>query len=372
MQGWGRGFWSGMQTFFLRYFRLVTVFVLVASLGLADFNLDQIPNGYAPGRSTAPYGAYSTPYTNRAKQLSDLLDRLEPKVYGLSQYSVNDEIEQSKAVYYMEHIVIGLLQEINSKSSGLSAFESQSLLYRTTQLYSHVRKEGERLYESMIRKVDIALPGPNGAQHRFENKLTGEVYYTSNCRSEKCPTREEQKEFYEKKLKDFLSNGGSIGEMRLLTPQYLREHSNSILRVEYAQRVNGEVWVTEGSAGHALLAEGKPVKTAGQMVFVLNRIGNPVFVVISNASGTYKPDLYSANILGQELAKKFSFHTSAIFVTEGEPLSQQTIKVLMKAQGVASDEIKKTIEDLNQGAKNILAHPRKPVADCKGLFAKIK
>lgn len=343
------------------------------SISFGTFDINKIPDGYNPGRPTAPYGAYNTPFEGKARNFSDLLDKLEPKVYGLPQYNPKNDLAQAEAAYHLEHLVMGLIQQIGeTQTTEISSFEKESLLFRASQLYQHVRTEGERLYELMIRKVDVSLPGPNGAQLRYEDKATGNVIYFSNCRSEKCPSAKEQKEFYDKKLQEFLANGGKLTDMQKLTPE-LAKTFRGTTRVEYVQRPNGEVWITEGNAGHALLAQGGPVMSAGQIVFVSNQRGEIEFMVVSNASGTYKPDLFSARALSDELARRFNLPASAVITTEGEPLGSQTVKVLMKAGLVDHHVIKTRIQDLEREGYQLLHNPKVDIADptCKSVMAKI-
>lgn len=353
---------------------------LFSSICLAAFDLNKIPDGYPAGRHTAPYGAYNTPYEGKAKAISDTLDSLEPKIYGLPQYSPTNEIQQAEAVYFLEHVVVGLMQQISqSAPQELTTFEKDSLIFRTSNLYHHVRNEGERLYELMIRKIDVALPGPNGAQLRYEDTASGEVFYFSNCRDEKCPTKKEQRAFYDKKLKEFLAAGGNANEMHPLTKALLNSYQGTV-RVEYVQRPNGEIWVTKGNAGHALLAAGGPVKGAGQIVFVMGRDGKIQYLVVSNASGTYKPDLLSAKNTADKIASQFGVSSSQIMTTEGEPLGNQTVKVLMKAANVPSAEIKTKMAELDLEAKEFFNGSKlkhQPAghsnnADCKTVFGKIQ
>ncbi|PIS10931.1 MAG: hypothetical protein COT73_06590, partial [Bdellovibrio sp. CG10_big_fil_rev_8_21_14_0_10_47_8] len=160
-----------------------------------------------------------------------------------------------------------------------------------------------------------------------------------NYRSDKKMTAQERKEAYEQKVASFLAEGGSLSEILLLN-QVQYDKMGAVSRYEYVELADGRIFVTEGKAGHVLLAQGKTVKSAGQLVFVKNPKGQFSLAIVTNASGNYKPDLLSAELVAKRLSQETGLDSSRVVVTKGEPLSTQSVKILMKGMNFPKDQIK--------------------------------
>lgn len=340
----------------LKKFLILTV-LLVSQWSFAkeDFSLSKIPDGYPDGRADAPYGSYSTPY-KELKDYSDAVNALERKVYGLSNWGEVDEITRAKYAFYLEHLNISLIKKL-SNATHVNAFEQEALLSKLRDVYTKVRGVQEQLYETMVRRVDVALPGPNGLQIRKEHlEHILDPLYECNCRKDTLPSSQEQKDYYVKKLNEFLAEKGSIDELHKLDAKYINSLSG-YTHLEYVERENGEIWVTEGKAGHVVLAEGKPVKAAGQMVIVKSNKNKISLFVSSNASGSYKPDLMSVKRMVERMAVANGIEIDKMRTTQGDPMGTQTISVLMKAKGMDSKIVKAEMAEVKAEAQRILSAP---------------
>lgn len=324
-----------------------------------DFSLDSIPDGYPAGRPQARYGAYGSVLHDPARPYDRMLDAVQTKVYGLAKLANESEIKQAELTYYLEHLLVGIYLRIaNAPVESFTAFEREALLYRAARLYEDVRRQAERLYEAMIRIVDRELPGSTGAQMPTEIEGELEQLYTSNCRSEFCLSPPERLAFYQKKLKEFLDGGGSLTELHKLDWEYVKT-LGPVTFLEYVVRPNHELWVTKGKAGHLLLAEGGDVLSAGQIVIIKDLSGNVSAAIATNASGNYKPDLYSADRIADRLSADFNLPEGRALVTKGEPLSTQTVRILMKAAKSNPDDVKAKAKELEKNALDLQANPEK-------------
>jgi organic radical activating enzyme len=77
----------------------------------------------------------------------------------------------------------------------------------------------------------------------------------------------------------------------------------------------------------------------------------------SNASGNYKPDLYSVELLAQRLQTEYNVAEDHFVVTKGEPLGVQTVKIFLKALKEDSSKVKARIQEMEKQAKEITASP---------------
>ena len=127
--------------------------------------------------------------------------------------------------------------------------------------------------------------------------------------------------------------------------------------LEYVERENGEIWVTEGKAGHVVLAEGKAVKAAGQMVIVKSNKNKISLFVSSNASGSYKPDLMSVKRMVERIATANGIEIDKMQTTQGDPMGTQTISVLLKAKGIDPKVVKVEMKEVKAVAERILKEP---------------
>jgi hypothetical protein len=83
-----------------------------------------------------------------------------------------------------------------------------------------------------------------------------------------------------------------------------------------------------------LLAGGGTVKSAGQFIILKNNSGKATMLILTNASGNFKPDIFSAQETAAKLGAKLRLQPWQIIVTKGEPFSNQAIKVYSKGSHV--------------------------------------
>jgi hypothetical protein len=357
--------------------RIIQIIPLAIAIGLlttsiaaisGDSTRPVIPNGHIDGRSDAKYGTYGSPMQDSARPYQDRLITLQNQAYGLAQLSGEQPVRQSELVFLLENEILGLHQDISNAPDGtLTPFERSSLLYGTVRAYQDARHHAERLYENMIRYIDLKIPGPNGQQIREEAEHGSEPLYSPNYRSDQDLTDKQREALYQKRLQDFQAEGGSMNEIQVLNAQALSampEYS----RFEYVWMKNGEVRITAGKAGHILLANGKQVQAAGQMVFLRNHAGVFTMAIISNASGSYKPDLLSAEQVTTKIIQLLNIPDSMVLVTKGEPVSTQSVKIYMKADSVDPAVMKKRIKELESRGRELLS-PKMSEPGCGGAFS---
>jgi hypothetical protein len=226
----------------------------------------------------------------------------------------------------------------------------------------------------MIRYIDHKFPGPNGLQIRHDPPTSspsedgaGEALYFPNYRTDRDLSPGERAALYAKRLQEFKSEGGSLDEVKVMDEAFARrllEYS----RFEYVWTKAGKVRLTEGKAGHILLAEGKPVQGAGQIVLLRNSGGEFTMLIVSNASGSFKPDLLSAERLSRKLAYELRIPTSMVLVTKGEPMSSQATKIYLKAEGTDPAVIKARTQDLEARGRALMA-PKTSSPGCGEVFS---
>ncbi|MGZ3698343.1 MAG: hypothetical protein ACXWP5_09435, partial [Bdellovibrionota bacterium] len=329
-------------------------------------SVEGMPNGYIDGREDAKYGTYYSTVQQSARPFQDRLLALENKAYGLSRLSSQEPAKQAEASYLLENEIVRLHEDISSAPTGaMSDFERQALLFGTVHAYSDVRHHSERLYENMIRTIDHKIPGPNGQQIRSE--AGAEVLYAPNYRTDRDLSEAERVELYAKRLGEFQAEGGSLQEIKVLSAKTLSELPR-VSRMEYTWMADDEVRVTPGKAGHILLAGGKSVKCAGQIVLIKDRSGKFTMAIVTNASGSYKPDLLSAKRLAQKLEAELGIAPELVALTKGEPLSAQGVKIYMKAEKMDPALIKKKVKELEARGDEILL-PKPTPEDCAAVFS---
>lgn len=333
---------------------MISILLLSLSLSAQAAPLADIPDGIIEGRTDVRYGTYGTTVQASARIFQKRLDELSNKAYGLARMSAAQPVAQSQAIYELEFELLRLQMDIaNAPDSSISAYERKALLFGTARAYGDVRHHGERLFENMIRYIDVRLPGPNGQQIRTEVASTYSVY-DPNYRSDIDLSQAERDAMYDKKKKEFLAAGGSFEEIKNLDAQSVKA-MGEYSRFEYVELPGGTVKITEGKAGHILLAKGKSVKTAGQIVIVKDKKGEVILLVVSNASGSFKPDLIDAKNLADRLQRSLKVDAGLVLVTKGEPLSTQAVKIYMKADGVEKALISAKEKELDLFSKEILA-----------------
>jgi hypothetical protein len=323
---------------------------------VSELSIELIPDGYSDGRNDVKYGTYTTVVGEGARPYQDRLQKLDKKAYGLSLLADEDPVYQSELNYLLENEVMRLYLNIaNAPAGSMTDFERESLLYGTIQAYNDVRHHSSRLYEDMIRYIDVKLPGPNGQQIKREIPAEGPhaATYEPNYRSDVNLTDQEKQKAYDEKLNSFLKKGGSLSEVTTLTPEAYARFPQ-YLRVEYAWLANDEVKITPGNAGHLLLAQGAPVKCAGQFVFIKGSSPGSAMMIVTNASGTYKPDLLSAQQMASHLQELLQIPAERTVVVKGEPLSTQAVKIYLKGQGGDPAAASATVKELEARGKKIM------------------
>ena len=339
-----------------------------------DHSVSQMPNGYGDGLPNAIYGTYTTPVQPSAKVFQDQLALIERKAYGLPAIQAPagsdpalKEIQMSEAIYVLENEIIRINRDIaNSPKETMTDFERKALLFSSARAYEAVRHHAERIYEDMIRFIDVKLPGPNGLQIREELNAS-DCLYTCNYRTAQVLSAAEQDALYKKKLASFLAEGGSLLEIHRMTPEFAKT-LGGYSRFEYTWLENGDLNVTPGKAGHILLAEGKVVKSAGQIVLVKSDAGEITMAIVTNGSGSYKPDLLSAQQLADHLARQLNIPEQQVIITKGEPVSTQAVSVYLKGLGTDKAIIKKRVSDLEAIGKSIMSRVVAGSAKCANAF----
>lgn len=335
---------------------LTLAWVLSLNAGLLAQNLDSLPDGYQAGRADAPYGTYTSPVQDSIRPFQDRLATIEKKVFGLSVVKDMDVLELAQQAYLLEHEIIRLQKDISEISAEeITAFEKLSLLNSTVRVYRHLRSTSERQFEDMIRFIDKVFPGPNGGQFRLNDNSAdiGKILYQPNYRQDTLLSPAEQKIAYEKRLAEATAEGFKPEEILTLDKAYF-DSLKGFHWFEYVALPNGEIKITKGKAGHILLASGQPLRSAGQIVIHNDAQGRPLSFVITNASGSYKPDIVSTEIVAEELAEKLKIPRQLLVVTKGEPFSLQTVKIYMKGRKIDKATIDARIASLKSQAKAIL------------------
>ena len=331
----------------------------------SEDKLLKLPDGYAPGLADAKYGTYGSIFkTQEGVRLQRRLDFLENKILGFSKLSDQDPIKQSESIYLLEAALFRLHLDIGfTGSQFLTPFEREALLYGTNRQMSSLRFHGERIFEDMVRFIDVALPGPNGIQIRRDLEGSLEALYETNFRTSTPLTEVEKQKLYTDKLNEFLKKGGVLSEMFVLNADSVSK-MGAFTRLEYVVRENGQIWATEGSAGHILLAEGKAVKSGGQIIILKDPAGKPTMIIISNSSGSYKPDVFSAQRTAADLAEMFKVEESVFVTTKGEPFSKQAVKIYSKGAKSSPTLLKQRmtfLEDVERRLRNFAFSKMAPV-----------
>jgi hypothetical protein len=352
---------------------VLNLVVMTASAGPLKF--DSLPEGLPAARENSEVGvlgsALSDPY---AVYYQKLLDLVESKVYGLALTAVETPVSQAEKSYYTESLALGLVRALLNDKNIKSEFERESLVYRATAIYEDARVNGERIFEVMIRAIDSAKPGTSGIQLPTE-RHDGNVTYSPNYRFERALTLEEQRDQYGKKLQEFKAAGGDLSEVKIMSPAEIGQLPEKSM-VEFVEMAStGEIRFTQGSAGHILMARGEQVTSAGTMLLLKDKAGTPRFIVVSNSSGSYKPDMLPVDMLAEKLGAIMGIPREHILITKGEPTSTQTMKILMKASGVNPEVVKATLAETKANGEAAQANPAQFIPDkaaraaaCRAVF----
>jgi hypothetical protein len=346
----------------MRYFLF---FVLFSSISFAGgFTWEILPSGLSQGRSSAEYGSYSSAVSaGSAKLVQDRLLLIEDKIYGLPEYFstlAKDPVDQVKILYWMENEIIQLFETLSNLSPNEINSSDQALLsYSILRAYRMVRNNAEKLFDDVTRVIDVSLPGPYGGQVRH-----ADVYlstFRGSLPEGQALTDSDRLTLYQERLNKFLAGGGTQNEFVTLNSEWLSK-LGSQTRVEYVELTTGEIRVTTGSGGHILLAKGQPIKSAGQIVFFKNLKAEFSLVIVSNGSGSYKPDLYSAESFSERLQSAFfknaGIDRSRFVVTKGEPLSAYTAALYLKSRLTPKEIISKEMAELETNVQTSIAKNR--------------
>lgn len=340
----------------MNLFLILSLSLLAQAAPIAD-----IPDGIIEGRSDVKYGTYGSTVQISARLFQKRLDLLSNKTYGLARMAESASTAQAQAVFELEFELVRLQMDIaNAPEAAMTPYEREALLFGAARAYADVRHHAERLFENMIRYIDVRLPGPNGQQIRTEVAKQYSVY-DPNYRSDEDLSQAERDSLYAKKKAEFLAAGGSFEEVKTLNSDTMKSFGE-YTRFEYVELPGGTIKITEGKAGHILLAKGGKVKSAGQMVVLKSKKGEIIGMIVSNASGSFKPDLLDARRLADRLQRSYKIPSGLMIVTKGEPLSTQAVKIYLKADGVEKALISAKEKELDALAKEIFSRSSSPTS----------
>lgn len=337
--------------------------------------VDRVPEGLPPARENSESGVLGSNFQSpSAIFYQEILNALESKVFGLDKITHRNRINQAEIIYEVEALALGIYQRIANDRELTSQFERDALMYRAQDIYQETRHHGERMFETMIRIIDAAKPGTSGIQ--LPTVINdGDVTYAPNYRFEHKLTVEEQRQAYAKKLAEFEAEGGKLTEVKVVNKASIAALPQ-VARVEFVEMANGEIRFTQGSAGHILMAQGEQVTAAGTMLLVKDASGKLMMAVISNSSGSFKPDMVHVEEFAHRFSRKVKLPREHVVMTRGEPLSGQIVKILMKAEGEDKATIKTRVARANKTAEEARTTPFKYLNDekararvCRALFS---
>ncbi len=186
-------------------------------------------------------------------------------------------------------------------------------------------------------------------------------------------TQAERDKLYKEKVAEFTKSGGSLSEIKTLNPELVKSYG-PVTKLEYVVLANNEIRVTPGKAGHILLAGGEAVKSAGQLTLVKDGGGRVTMAVVTNGSGSYKPDVLSTHMILDKIHAATGVHPSRVVITKGECFSTQAVKIYMKGMGRTKEEIASAVKRIEDEANVKVAEAPKPSrgpVDCSPSVAKI-
>lgn len=345
---------------------LLSVLVFSFALATNAQNLDKIPDGYQAGRADAPYGTYTSPVKEYVRPFQERISTIEKKIFGLALPQDINVVELAQQAYLLEHEILRIQKDISEVPfEKITEFEKQSLLNSTMHAYRNLRTTSERQFEDMIRFIDKAFPGPNGGQFRVNDQgAIKNVRYQPNYRIDTLLSPVEQQKAYDKQLAKVVSEGYKPEQIITLDKK-LFQSLTGFNWFEYAALDDGTVKITKGNAGHIILSDGGLVRSAGQIVVHNDANGKPLAFVITNASGSFKPDIISAELVAQDLIDKLDIPENLVVVTKGEPFSVQTIKIYLKGKKQDKAIIDTSIATLKDKAKAIMNLPNNHKNDAK-------
>lgn len=316
-------------------------------------NVKQLPKWVAklPDGLPKNFQSYGNSNENNSHEGNSLLfvsELLDSKANGFVSSNQMPSDEELKNVYLLEAAIVDTIHQIaNSPDFSLSVFDRSRLVYDLSQSYITVRTHAHRMSAWIQEELDRKLPGGTGLRYPVKYENSEECGFLLNCRTDKSVTSDQRKKFYEEKRKKFLASGGDLGEMFRLDLASVSKLS-TLERLEYVQREDGDIWVSSGKAGHVLLAEGQPVKAAGQLLLVKSSGGQSVFVVASSGSGSYRPYRFSVDRFRSALSKAIGYPEAEILVTDEEPLAPLLLKLAHKARGTDPKVVDQIVSEIEK------------------------
>lgn len=313
-------------------------FILIVQVSLFSSSFNEVNDGFRQDPQGKTIYAYDNKLPELALSYQEKIIYLKRKVFGLGQHQnlKNDQVAAFIPSFEIE--ILSLYLEISN--SNVAKKDIQILQNELIRLYSALRFINEYIFEDTVRVLDVKFPGSNGVQLPEDNKVN--KLYHPNYRKEFSLPEAEQAVLFSKMHEKFLASGGSQSEMFLLNLDAVKSFGKTTY-LEYVQLQDKSIIATFGKAGHILLARGKPVLAAGQIVILKDNTNTPILIIITNASGSYKPDLLQVSHTANDLINQLGFGPIATVVTKGEPLSSQLLKLLIKAEESSAHELLKEV-----------------------------
>jgi hypothetical protein len=233
----------------------------------------------------------------------------------------------------MLNLEIRLTEVINSisieKTDEQSTKNSKDiLLSEAIQVYQTIRTYNERIFFHLLKSLDSAFPENGGVQ--IISMSSDKITYNSNYRKNVAPTEAEAENLYKQQVQKAVQKGIDLEGKFDINLTEIKKINKSVIWLEYVWLENDRIVVTEGKMGHILLAEGRAVKSAGQIMIVKSKDDKINLISLTNASGSYRPDFYTLSDLSKHLAKRLNVKSSKIVLSRGEPLSLQNLNLYKK------------------------------------------
>lgn len=328
--------------------------------------LSDIWDAFRVDTEEQPYGVYESVLPEDLHALQTRLNAINRKTAGLLGQTLGEnapltKLEAAEYVYLLEYEIARVQLDISALEhslEGLHAAEFTALDYRAISLFEQLQHQKSGLFHDMIRYLDEKKPGPNGLQVPVGTSSDGlSKIYAPNYRSSEPLSESQKKEFYLAKLNEAKAKGFDAAK-DVLVLEHLEQLTRQagVVSYEFVEMAgSNELRLTQTSAGHLVLAEGKNVLSAGQIAAVVGENGDLLMLLISPASGTYKPDPVSAVFLKTRLQTQFRIPSYKLVTGTGEPFSTQIVKLYMKADSVNDSVIKQKVQAMEGLAQRLLS-----------------
>lgn len=332
-------------------------------------------SGHLAGRTDSAYGTYFSVFPLNQRKTQEKILEFESLIRGIqisnphsTSEITTETAENAGQLYLLESYCLALMKEIGNDPQ---SWNRDALINHLNRLYKEIRILNEKHFENMVRFIDLKFPGPNGLQNKVYSPKYKAVVYSPNYRIDEKLSPDQKIKLYNEKLNAYIQDNGNLDEIKTLTIEYYQSLVG-LHRFEYVEMDNGEIFVTQGNAGHILLAKGGRVRAAGQFVILKNDLGETLHFGISNASGSYKPDIYNIELLAQRISQEFQINPNTIVTTKGEPLGLQIVKILLKGLKTEKDTAKNFLAQYKSQSDLILNDPTlvelKETHRCSSLF----